>query len=524
MAKKKPIPAPQSATYADRVPLLVLTAGLLLSLFLFLQVPDEVFVNGDGGIKLLLARQFLAGQWGVDLRPPAEPFVEELWRQGYAPLDEPFVYVIRGRYVQCFPPFFSLITAPFYAGFGFRGLYVVPVISGWIVWLRFWWFGRKIGLGWQELAIGLATLIFASPLTVYCAMYWEHTLAVALAFCGIVELILAIDARPPRWRLAAAGVLLGLAGWFRPENICFAAAWLAASLVVLRQAGKLREWTIGLLGVGAALAVFFAINFALYKHPLGAHSFSVIRQDSFWEHLRGESLPLLLPLGWDLLTHMPPAVFAVVLAIWFWFRPSSRPLVLLNMLILTVLLYWLAVPFIVTHSGGVQWGPRYLLNAVPLLALAVAITWQRLVEQGRLRTAFGLLTPLLIWGSYVNCVDGTEYLRDRYHNQLLPALEFLRQRDEEFVVINHQYVAQELASAWDRKKFLRADGPEQFVAVATALRDHGINRFLLIVFAPVQPPALLIQQAGDFRIEARLLGKYGRFPIYEAQIAVQPAL
>lgn len=513
-------PGYQAAPTPDWGSVLIVLAGVLFSLYLALQVPDEVFINGDGGVKLLLAKEFLAGHWGPYLRPPADAFVGDLWLQGYGPLNEPFVYLIDGRFVQCFPVFFSLITAPFYALLGFRGLYVVPLAALWAVWLRFWLFGHSLGLHRRDIALGLAALIFATPLTVYGATYWEHTLAVALAFSGLVELIRAAETPVPDWRLAAGGVLLGLACWFRPENMCFAAAWLSAWFVPCWRAGKLRSWMIASLGVVGALAAFFAFNLAVYDHPLGAHSFSVLQKPSFWEHLRSDSLPLFLPLGWELVSYMPQLLFAALAVIWFFFRDDSRQDRRLAPLSLTVLLYWLSVPIIVTHSGGVQFGPRYLLNAAPLLSLAVMLALERLREQGRWRLALCMLAPVLGWGLYVNSVQGLDYLRDNYHNRVLPALRFLRQRDEEFVVINHQYVAQELASAWDRKRFLRADGAEQFVAIAGALEGHGVQHFLLFVTPvnPAQVPALIVQKADDLQVEARLLGKYGRYYIYEAQI------
>src|SRR5262249_46323917 len=155
---------------------------------------------------------------------------------------------------------------------GYRGLYVVPLVCLWIVWLLFGLVCRRLSLRPADTAFGLLVLVFASPLTVYGATYWEHTLAVALAFGGITLLIGPGDAGPSPLRLLTAGGLLGLAGWLRPENLCFAAAALAAWPVVFRPAGWLRRWLFLVGGTAVAVGVFLAFNQVVYRHPLGAHS------------------------------------------------------------------------------------------------------------------------------------------------------------------------------------------------------------------------------------------------------------
>lgn len=497
----------------------LLLAGVVYSLLLAFQVPGEVFFNGDGGMKFLLARQFLAGQWGADIRPPEDPLVQELWRQGYGPFKEPFVYVTEGRFVQCFPIYFSLLTAPFYGLFGFRGLYLVPLISLWGVWLRFWWLSRRLGLSTYETTPALVALVFASPLTLYGATYWEHTLAVALAFCGIAELIPALNPAPRPWRLVVAGVLLGLAGWLRPENICFAAAWLAAWIISYR-AGGMRNWAMAAMGAVGALAVFFALNQAVYGHPLGAHSFSVIRGVSFWDHLLRESLPLLPPQCLGLLLYMPPVLLIVPLGLWHWFRDPALRHSRLGIPLVAVLLYFLAVPVIIDHIGGLQWGPRYLLSAVPPLCLIGAFVLQNTRQQRRGRLALGLFALLIVLGMGVNSGLGWSYFSINYHQRVWPLLQLVQQREEEFVVVTHQHVALELTSLWNQKRFLRAEDADGLMAVADALQQHGVRQFLLLHEGSEASAA---NQQGSLQVQTRPLGQYGRYLAYEAQIMVQGA-
>ena len=47
----------------------------------------------------------------------------------------------------------------------------------------------RLGLAPLATAIALATLLFGTPLPLYGAMVWEHTVAVALGFLGVVLLL-----------------------------------------------------------------------------------------------------------------------------------------------------------------------------------------------------------------------------------------------------------------------------------------------------------------------------------------------
>lgn len=68
----------------------VIAAGCFYSLYLCISVPKDVFFNGDGALKALLARQLSNGPWRFDLVERAEAWVTRLWQEGlysYRPPD-----------------------------------------------------------------------------------------------------------------------------------------------------------------------------------------------------------------------------------------------------------------------------------------------------------------------------------------------------------------------------------------------------------------------------------------------------
>src|SRR5437764_2927696 len=111
------------------LPLLVALAGIAFTLHLVRNVPDEVFYSCDGGMKFLLTKQVASSglhdmRLNLDLRPA--PWVMRLWNEGFYPFVQPFTYRRGNRWYMQYPPFFSIVSAPFYHWFGFRGLYIIP--------------------------------------------------------------------------------------------------------------------------------------------------------------------------------------------------------------------------------------------------------------------------------------------------------------------------------------------------------------------------------------------------------------
>ncbi|AFZ36352.1 hypothetical protein Sta7437_2831 [Stanieria cyanosphaera PCC 7437] len=292
--------------------LVIIVVGIVFSLFLQGQVADGVYFSGDGGLKALLAQQLAEGKFRFDLIPPQEAWIQNLWRDGLYPYEEPFVYDVDNKYYITFPYTFPLVTAPFYALFAYRGLYLIPLISTWIIWLNFDWVCRQCKLNDLITSLGLFALIFSSFLTIYSAMYWEHTLAVALCFAGMSIFLLKSYLQGISVKNALiSGCLIGLAVWFRPEFICVVGLLtglviLATITVLFKEINYLSRNKIFFLGsMFLTVGTFFITNKLIYNHALGIHGIQVVEkvalQDKLlgaWQNFQGISLALFdyLPL------------------------------------------------------------------------------------------------------------------------------------------------------------------------------------------------------------------------------------
>ena len=182
-------------TIRDKLPLLVLVTAVVFCAILLSFVREPVFFL-DGGMKLLATQQFANGVFTSEVRLPAETWVKRLWERGYYPLEPPFVFPLDGAIVFGQPLIFPAATAPFYAFFGYRGLYVLPVVSFLLLAIGMHVGARRIGLSPSVVAIAHAGWV-TSYLTLYSAIFWEHIPGTMLAVWGIVPVVEGLSPREP---------------------------------------------------------------------------------------------------------------------------------------------------------------------------------------------------------------------------------------------------------------------------------------------------------------------------------------
>ena len=387
-----------SRLYGALLPGAIIFLGILLTLWIQTFTRDGVVFSGDGGLKALLAqqlsRQLAAGDLTLDmaLQLPAADWVEAVWQQGLYPFTPPFVYEVGAKHFITFPFTFPLVSAPFYALLGDRGLYVVPLVALWSIWLRFWQIGRRAGWSMVTLCLGLVSLVFASPLTLYGGMYWEHTLAVALAFWGVSILLFAKDGVLANGttaslgfshsRLLAGGVLVGLAVWFRPEFLCLVAAIALLSIVgwlIPRwQLSPSLSFTQVLILIGSmvgSVGLFFVLNTSIYGHPLGIHAIQIVEESSLSTQIAQakDGYQQMFGTLWRYFPVVIVVALAACLSPEFKKKSGQRDPVPARFALALSILFALSVPLIVPPgAGGKQWGPRFYLILVPLLSFVLA--------------------------------------------------------------------------------------------------------------------------------------------------------
>jgi hypothetical protein len=529
VASRKP-----SASIGSALIGLVLVLAFLYSVYLQTVITDRVFFSGDAGLKALMAMQFAGGGLHFDLDLPGDAWVKELWLKGWYPFSPLSVPTISGRhYIQYSFPF-PLLSAPFYALFGQRGLYVLPLVSIWGLWLVFLRACRRLLLSDAATALGLATLCFSAPLTLYSAMYWEHAPAVLLAFYGITCLLRpSSDVPSSRPELLLGGALTGAAVALREELICIVGALVLVAVLKRLRPGNLltgiRDLEWYLAASFAVIGLFLAGNALIYGHPLGAHSFAVIHENFSLYGRRHNAWLLSLKLTSYLLDTFPITYFlplGVLLVVLLRQHPLRRSPTAFLAVIGSV--YMVTVPFLLPDirlagDGGKQWGPRFWLVLVPIVSLAAILVLEQLYMIGKFRARAVLLLlyfALFAWGFHRNTVEGTESLSADYRDRVFPVKELLKASPEKNVVVNTTDMAQELMPALPQKNFFLADVDDQLNRFSADLVSTGQTHFYYLRYATQGAPESRAVLAGErwFYLRVSDVGRYGIYALYKAEI------
>lgn len=476
----------------NALPILAFAAGVVFTLHLASFVREGAFYSGDGSLKFALARQLAAGGWHADLRLPADPVVRGLWDAGMYPLLPPFVHATRGGVFVAFPLFFPAITAPLYSLFGTPGLYVVPLAAAWAAMFLVGWFVRRQGVGPLGQAVAIAGLAFATPLSIYAATYWEHTLAAALAAGGLF--VAFSGSRRPGVSGAVGGALIGLAGWFRPEALAMGAVAVVVRLVAAR-AGSRRGAFAFVAAAAIAVTLFLAFNQAVYGRPLGMHGAQVL--DASLADRASTVLASLTDLNLRLLAFAPVAVAVIA-----WLLAGGRvppPTGPLRSMLWIVAGTCALVPFVVPNTGGKEWGPRYLLIVVPLIAAASGALVHALGGASRAARAggAGLLAAALCVGGWQNAVLGRAHLAADYATRVAPAYDVARADPRGTVVFGHPLVALELVALAGDKSLVLVRSRADLARAGEALGDRG--GFLFVTVGDAADPKWASAQLDDGR-------------------------
>jgi hypothetical protein len=231
------------------------------------------------------------------------------------------------------------------------------------------------------LAFGTGTWSISSQ------QLWLH--AVAELLCALSLWLMAGE--PRERRIVAAGACIALIGCNRPAD-----AALVAGLAVMALAwASPRQWW--LLGAAGAIPVILTLsyNFVLFGHYLGgwgAAGVAYLRVSTIGEGLAGQ---LYSPTR-GLFVFAPFLLLAPV-GIWVSLRQRRE-------LIATVALTCGVVGHLLIYSvtdwrAGWSYGPRYVLDAVPILIWLLAPALAQLHAAGR--AAFVVLVAFSIWVQYV---------------------------------------------------------------------------------------------------------------------------
>lgn len=205
-------------------------AVLLVYLAALSAQPAAVFWHPDEGGKFLAMLSLTGGTGPAYVLPYGGRALDPQLDFYATRCRPPIVYPSldpQGALQFRWPIWFPLLSQPLYDAFGLWGLYVVPILCGWLIAVVA---GRWAAL-YDAALVPVATLLvgLATPVLFYSLNFSEHTLA---TLCGVIAVSCVLARRPASWqRLAAAAAALLAAVALRAELAALVPAVVLAALV-----------------------------------------------------------------------------------------------------------------------------------------------------------------------------------------------------------------------------------------------------------------------------------------------------
>ena len=456
------------------LPFVVLGLAICFLIVLISTIKEDVFYSGDAGLKFLMVKQVARGGSATSINLYAPLWVKQIWSQGFYPFKEPFVYGYPKSSTVSFPPAFQWLTSWLFKWFGFKGIYIIPILSIVTLWSWFILLMQKIKLRPLIISLSFIMFSFCSPLTIYGAFYWEHSLAVLLFFGAIAFVV---TQKVSLSQAILFGLMAGTSVWFRPEMLLLC---LLFSTVIFFGSKKNNVKSGFLIAMFTCITAFLIFNNCLYDNILGAHSYQLSPSGSMGKYL-GEKFIILLHLNARLMIYFPLIVliFTLPLILKYHLIYFSS---LAKQLTVTAILFLLIAPFLLPNAGGKQWGPRYFLPVVPLAITIICLVIKDTVKVKR--WVWITIVCVMIYSLYLNVYRAYRDLHDDYAYRVKPGMDFLRKRSAEVLVVQNQFIAQEFAVLAESRNIFLSEEQQSFTRLQEMLQSHHISRIIYIAHDP----------------------------------------
>ncbi len=473
-------------------------------------LPSNAFYTGDSGVKLIATRNAIAH--------PDRPTEIDLPTIGGQPRpDVEQFFAVHGTHAHAVQSvLFPILSAPFVALFGLHGALVLPIVA-FISLFPALNVVRRSRLD-SVSPWFLAIVILTSPLVFYALEFWEHLPAVALLTICMAMATPTRDVPVGRVAAVGAGIAAGVAILLRPEAVWFVVAlgvlWMPRN-VFLRLAG----------GVAAVLALFAAWNVVHGNSVMGTHvtanltapvyenwlsamaerallwlvpqqaivlvaalllgvAYALSARRSQWTLVIGACAVLLVGLAAvsrelsraQILSAWPLGALALL--------PTAASPAVLQLRSITALTV-VAILFTATNDGGAQWGPRYLLVAMPSWLLLVAASLGNLTTgEGVVRRINVGVIALLLCCSLMVTRHAYRDLRGtkRIYSELVARIDAGR-RGSRYVLTDVWWVDQVAASLYGDVTFLYARDQGAARLTLRALQDAGVDEVTVVAAA-----------------------------------------
>lgn len=182
------------------------------------------------------------------------------------------------------------------------------------------------------------------------------------------------------------------------------------------------------------------------------------------------------PLAMGLLTNTPFIALAPLSLLVPLAREKTRDV---RLIFWTCVVFVLLITIFTPATGGLQWGPRFLLPVVPFFIILLSFAWQGLrdIKLGdSVKKAIKISFIVLVLLGFAVQLTGVNILReDRVEGARL--VRRIAEREESVFVTDVFWFPQEAASLYFDKRYYYVDDMGEFKELVGKLKQHGIAKF-----------------------------------------------
>jgi hypothetical protein len=538
-----------SESVFERIPwyLTSIIAGIVYFVTLAFLPPDYFWIADNDSKFLQVEAVRTNGLADLSINWPGA-MVDKEFR--FNPLPAPFSVVSGGKLYPVFSPVFAIVSSIPFSWFGFRGLYLLPLLGGVLILLGI----ARICFQCGSNAVTTHSAVFmaglAGPIWFYSVLFWEHTIAGAFALWAVSGLI-SYAGTPTKRRLVFTGIAAALAVYFRDELYLFCAvlvfvAWrsipasermktirtMAGVMVMTFLPLWLFQWvTIGQpFGFHLGMHLFSGSGIAAYilSRPKVIYSlFFAIHPNII--------VSLMVTLPWMILLFLPErlirnhaklltgaaitdglALVAVGIAgfattaspiVWLLKTNSllaASPILVLaavpdlgesgkgsgrSLVRLVAVLYLVAYAFAAPELGstGIHWGNRFVLVIYPLLAVLAASTMMSIFNKPvRFRTAMLTGIALLVAISLIAQIWSVSLIGMKKDFNRR-LTEAVRTRPELTVISDVWWTPLALSRVFSERRIYYTPNNDEMQNLGKLLAGNGTTAVLYITSAGTRP-------------------------------------
>jgi len=250
--------------------ILIFSLIFIVYVLSFIIMPKNAFFVSDNGCKFIQMKSLILSDYkDMAINAPGLSIVPSF---KFCPFVLPFFVEINQKIYSVFSITFAFLSSFPYKIFGMAGLYIIPLISFFIMLPAIWLITGLLSEARIVRPISLLFAVFCTPVWFYSLTFWEHVPAATFVIWGLYYFFKFILKNKIK-DLQISAVFLGVSIYFRDNLIILPI--VISMILLLFHKNKLKNIIRFGFFYTITVSPLFVFQWIILGNPLGAHVTSV---------------------------------------------------------------------------------------------------------------------------------------------------------------------------------------------------------------------------------------------------------